>query len=80
MNFNDMVSEDHKMLCDKLKIPHDWVKVKITNWTRVQYVEWLDSVPQNKCKFLQVEFDHHTETVKYAEYLVAPQYASIAQR
>lgn len=78
MNFKERIAEDHKKLCDVLKVPHSWVKIKINDWTKVRYVEWLDSIPTDKCKFLQVEFDHQRQAVKYAEYLVDPQYAGVA--
>ena len=78
MNFINAAQHAHEELCRTLKVNPDWVRIKFENIPMTEYSEWLAKVPLEKSKLLQVEFNTKWSYVVYAEYLVAPEYASLA--
>ena len=78
MNFKTMSQHMHKELCTKLGVPEHWIHLKLEHVPYSEYADWLSKIPIECSKFISVEFDSKWNTVVMAEFLVAPEYASLA--
>jgi hypothetical protein len=75
VSFNEAANRSHEILCDRLKVPRDWVLVRLIDFPYERYYELMDKM-SGHWKFLEVDFDPMYQQVK-GEFLVDPEWSKL---
>lgn len=73
--FKEAAARSHEILCDRLKVPRDWVLVRLADYPYERYCHLMNEMTGH-WKFLHVDFDPMYQQVK-GEFLVDPEWSKL---
>ena len=75
VSFNEAANRLHEILCDQLKVPRNWVLVRLIDFPYERYYELMDKM-SGHWKFLKVDFDSMYMHVN-GEFIVDPEWSHL---
>ena len=75
VSFVKAANRAHELLCDRLKVPHDWVLIRFSEVPYEDYTSILERLTGH-CKFLSIDFETSYRHAS-GEFLVDPEWSHL---